>query len=388
MQTAVAEAVARSTREQAVTDARRDLQELRRRAVEAGRDRSRKIIKTSRIDTRTGEIRYNPAGRLLRDWYLHVYMNTLRANLGEPAVTIDAQQVEETTALLHRVRGSSAPLDALRAVGVVRDVAVDDAAQAAADVVTHAAVVVSRRAVLHAADDRFAGDQLAIQITRHWFQRCYEDHVHGATRSRQPLTEVTDAEERQVALSLESGQALRLIDQGGRPLVTAHGTVVTNFDRNLAVGMTGLVSAAIDVARHTDPTEPLRERVTRTWRDLDLQARAMWLRTSGADPASAEMPWTHLGSAEQTSLIRLYLQTHTPAQIGVPFEGQPIDAEPRSAAMTMFGHAKPLDTVEGTVRGREQDSSNLVRAAADPMRSQELAREDPPSAAVKAIGLG
>lgn len=344
MQPAVAEVVARTTREQAVIDARSDLQELRRRAVEAGRERSRKIIKTSRIDTRTGEIRYNPAGRLLRDWYLHVYLNTLRANLGEPAVAIDAQHVEDTTAHLHRIRPDTEALDALRAVGLVRDVALDDAAHAAADIVVHLGSVAGRRAVLHASDDRFDGDQLAVHVTRHWYQRCYDDHVQGVTRSRPPLAEVTGAEEHQVALTLDSGLARRLIATNGMPLITAHSTIATNLDRLLASGATQLVSSISDQEHHTDAAETLRTRITRTWRDLDPHARAMWLRLGGADTASAELPWRSVGSDDQTRIIRLYLDTHRPEQIGVPFSGQPIELEPRLAAMAMFAHRTPLDT--------------------------------------------
>jgi len=307
MQAAVAEAVARSTREQAVADARRDIQELRRRAVEAGRDRSRRIIKTSRIDTRTGEIRYNPAGRLLRDWYLHVYMNTLRANLGEPAVTIDAQQVEDTTARLRRIRPAADGLNALQATGVVRDVAVDDAAQAAADIVAHLGSVAARRAILHAADDRFDGDQLSVHVSRHWYQRCYDDHLHGVTESRQPLAEVTGAEEHQVALTLESGQPRRLIGADGIPLVTTHATMLTNLDRRLPAGAAGLVSPISDVEHHTEATRVLRERVTRTWGALTPDERKQWLRLAGANPESAGVTWSSLDGSEQTGIIRLYL---------------------------------------------------------------------------------
>lgn len=387
MQAAVAGVVARSTREEAVTDARRDLQELRQSAVEAGRDRSRKIIKTSRIDTRTGEIRYNPAGRVLRDWYLHVYLNTLRSNLGEPAVAIDAQQIEDTTALLHRIRAGSAGLGALQAVGVVRDAAVYDAAQAAVKVVGHLGAAATRRAVLHAADDRFDGDQLAIHVTRHWYQRCYQDHLFGATRARRPLTEVTNAEEHQVALSLGSGQAVQLIDRTGMPLVTAHGTVATDLDRNLAAGTTGLVPAAINAAHHTDPSQPLSSRVIRTWRDLDLHARAMWLRASGAGQPSAELAWSQIGGDEQTRLISLYLRTHTPAQIGVPFEGQPIDAEPRFSAMTMFGHHKPLDTVAELGSSRQQEPSTSFMSAASEYE-EALARKEQRDLPKNPLGFG
>src|SRR5687768_11865696 len=134
MDAAVAETVARATRDQAAEDARTDLKELRRQAVEAGRERSRRITKTSRIDPRSGEIRYNPAGRLLRDWYLHVYINQLRSRLGEPAVTIDAQQVEDTTANLRRLRPGSDPSSVFHAVAALRFAANDDAARVAATI--------------------------------------------------------------------------------------------------------------------------------------------------------------------------------------------------------------------------------------------------------------
>jgi hypothetical protein len=163
MDAAVAETVAKATRDQATEDARADLKELRRLAVEPGRERSRKITKTTRIDTRTGEIRYNPAGRLLRDWYLHVYLNTLRANLGEPAEPIDAQQVEDTAGILRRIRAGSEPVRALQAAGVIRNVAIDDAAHAAGEIVARARTVGTSRALLHAVDERFDGDAVRIR---------------------------------------------------------------------------------------------------------------------------------------------------------------------------------------------------------------------------------
>lgn len=374
MQAAIAEVVARTTREQATTDARTDIQELRRRAFEAGRDRSRKIIKTSRIDTRTGEIRYNPAGRVLRDWYLHVYLNTLRSNLGEPAVPIDAQQVEDTTAHLHRIRPETEALHALRAVGVVRDVALDDAAHAAADIVVHLGRVAGRRAVLHARDDRFDGDQLAIHVTRHWYQRCYGDHVQGVTKSRQPLAEVTGAEQHQVSLTLASGQARRLIARNGTPLVTVHGMVATDIDRRLAGGATQLVSPISDQGHHTAAAETLRTRITRTWRDLDPHARAMWLRISGADTAAADLPWRSVGGDEQTRIIRLYLDTHRPGVIGVPFSGQPIELEPRFAAMAMFGHRRPLDASALVDPSLEPDRATSALTRADLALGQTSSR--------------
>ena len=219
MDIAVAEATVRATREQAAADARDDLREMSRRAVEAGRDRSRRIIKTSRIDPHTGELRYNPAGRHLRDWYFHVYLNTLRHNLGQPAATIDAQQVEDTTSLLRRLRPHADSLACLHVVGAVRNTAVDDASQAAADVNDHLADVGAQRAVLHAPDDRFGDDTLALHITRHWYLHCYDDTIRAATDTRHPLAASTRVHEMDVAQAIVSGDVHPVIGQSGAPLV-------------------------------------------------------------------------------------------------------------------------------------------------------------------------
>lgn len=334
--------VARTTREQAVHDAREDLWTLRRRAVEAGRDRSREIAKTTRIDTRTGELRYNPAGRLLRDWYFHVYLNTLRRDLGEPAVTIDAQQVETTTRILKGLRNADG-LAALKVVALIRDTAVDDAAHAAADVVDHLVGVAARRAILHVTDDRFGGDELAIHVTRHWYQHCYDDHVYGALRCRHPLAEVTDAQDHEVVKTLTTGEPRRIIGEDGVPLITAQGTTLSAHDRALARGFAGLVSPITDTDHHTDTGLPLSKRVTRTWADLDEGERAQWLRAAEAHRIPATTGWHDLPGDIQTKIIRLYLNTHQPERVATPFTGEVINEEPSAAAMRMFNHHRELD---------------------------------------------
>ena len=197
----LAEIIAHDTREQAVQDARTDLHRLQQQAIEAGRDESRRLIKVSHIDHSTGQATYRPAGRLLRDWYLHCYTNALRDRLGSPAVTIDAQQIEDTTTLLHRLTPNQTPIAALRAVAVLRDVADADAAQATVSIATTLHATAARRAIAHAPDSRFDADPLRIHVTRHWYLHSYLDHLHTATRSQAAPT-VTDAVERQVALTL------------------------------------------------------------------------------------------------------------------------------------------------------------------------------------------
>jgi hypothetical protein len=362
MDAAVAETVAKATRQQAEQDARTDLTQLGRLAVEAGRDRSRKIIKTSRIDVRTGDIRYNPAGRLLRDWYFHVYMNMLRANLGAPAETVDAQQVEDTAALLHLVHPQTAPLSALQAVGLLRCVAIDDAAHAATMIVAQLAEVGGRRAVLHAGNDRFDGDQVRIHVIRHWYQRCYDDRVHAATRSQQPLTNVTDAEERQVALTLESRQIKRLIGRDGIPLITPQSTLTTDVDRRLAAGEAGVVSPVTDVSHHTDAFLALRSRVIRTWSDLTQSGRVQWLRIAGVAPGEA-LGWSHLQGDDQGKIIRLYLETHRRGLLPAPFDPPAIATPPEIAARRMFNHRLSLtqsaSSGDATTTGRETSAVAL-----------------------------
>ena len=342
MEPAVAEAVARTTREQAHHDATADLRELRRQAVEAGRDRSRKIIKVSRIDPRTGEIRYNPAGRLLRDWYFHVYINDLRDRLGELSEPIDAQQIEDCAALLHRIRPEAPPLTALQAVGVVRNTARDDAAHAAAEIASRLRSVVVRRAVLHAGDERFDANAVRVHVSRHWYKRCYDDCVEGATQSRMPLRAVTDAEERQVALILATGTVRRLIGDDNVPLVTAHSTLVNEVDRRLAEGEIDVLPAHSIASLSFDATQPLSAQIQGAWAYASEAERVRWARLADAEGTEPPGAWHTLGVQAQTRLIRYYLEAHRGDLRDRAFESDVIAAEPQIAAAQMFQHPSPL----------------------------------------------
>ncbi len=363
MDATVADTVARATRDQAVSDAHDDLQKLRRHAVEAGRERSRKITKTSRIDPRSGEIRYNPAGRLVRDWYVHVYLNTLRSKLGEPAEVIDAQQVEDTTKQLHLMRPAVSSIGALRAVAVIRGVAISDAARAASQIVDSLRSVGARRAIQHAPDDRFDGDLLRVHVTRHWYLRCYQDHVEHVTKSQQPLTAVTYGEQAQVAVVLETRVARRLIDRHGLPLVTAHGTAMSDVDRQLAAGETQIVSGLTASAQRMNPQATLRHQLTKTWADLDVALREHWIRVAGADTPSRGLAWAELSDESKSKIIMLYLRSHSLALTGVPFNEPPIKQTPDTAARRMFNHRDPLDS--GSARIQEHGSTGVSR---DPYR--------------------
>jgi hypothetical protein len=351
MDAAVAETVARATRERAAEDARADLQELRRQAVEAGRERSRRITKTSRIDPRSGEIRYNPAGRLLRDWYFHVYINQLRSRLGEPAVTIDAQQVEDTTANLRRLRPGSDPGSVFQAVAALRFTANDDAARVAAAIFGKLEHAGEHRAIQHAPDGRFDGDQLPIQISRHWYLRCYQDQIERSTKTQMPLAAVTNAETAQVASVLHTGMPIHLIGDDGVPLITTHGTALTEIDRQLALGGTHQASSVTDPVKHPNPFETLESRLTRAWNRMDGSARAHWLQRAGADQSQRSLVWSKLKDDVQAQIIQLYLRTDGPKQTDPPFVRRFINEPPATAARTMFAHPMPLIHTPQTAKG-------------------------------------
>ncbi|WP_375430983.1 hypothetical protein [uncultured Friedmanniella sp.] len=74
---------------------------------------------------------------------------------------------------------------------------------------------------------------------------------------------VTNAEAREVTASVQHGQARQLIGTDGVPLVTAHGTAITDTDRRLAAGETGVV--APPELRVTNPV--LRLQVFTRYRD-------------------------------------------------------------------------------------------------------------------------
>lgn len=214
----LAEIIAHDTREQAVQDARNDLHRLQQQAIEAGRDESRRLIKVSHIDRTTGQATHRPAGRLLRDWYLHCYTNALRDRLGSPAVTIDAQQIEDTTALLHRLTPRQSNIAALRAVAMLRDIADADAAHASVAVATTLYATATHRAIAHAPDSRFDADPLRIHVTRHWYLHSYLDRLHTSTRSQHPHT-FSSSVERQVALTLTTRIIHPLVSDAAMTLI-------------------------------------------------------------------------------------------------------------------------------------------------------------------------
>jgi len=246
----------------------------------------------------------------------------------------------------------------------MRLVAQDDAAHAAAEIVNRLESAGARRAVRHVGDERFDGDLVRIHISRHWYLRCYEEHVEQATRTQRRLARVTDAEERQVAMSLARAELCRLIGPDGIPLVTSHNTAMTNVDRWLAAGEIGLVSLATDTNRRSDPFTVLRTQVTGTWSKLSPIERSQWLRLADADSRHTGA-WSRVPGEDQSKIIRFYLTTHRKDLLDGSFKRVPITEEPATGAALMFNHRLLLVLASGTEPHVDDHRLNETRSGGE-----------------------
>lgn len=360
----LAHIVAHETRLHASEAAAADLAKQRNRAIEAGREESRQLVKTSHIDRRTGDIRYNPTGRLLRDWYFHVYLNTLRERLGYPHVPIDTQQVEDVTALARRLAPGPAGIQALHAVSMLHHTAEDDANHATVEIVQHLHEVAAARAVAEAPDHRFDSDELRVHVTRHWYQRCYLDHIESATRSQQSLAGVTDGEERQVAYVMHTGVPRRLIGRNGVPIVTLHGTLINDVDRQLAASEAGVVPGNLIIKPISGEMKRLQELVRSNWRNLRPGERRAWSLQAGVPDPGPAPHWQQFSKTDQTKIIRYYLDANRGDIIGQPFDRSTIRTDPARAARRMFNHNQPLVSKPEHVSAAGSASSTTERSPA------------------------
>jgi len=341
-----------AARQNAEAAARRDLAQLQLQALQAGQRRARQLFPAGRPDPQA--VLNARGSRILRGWYLEVFTASLRQRLGEQVPVPGAAEIDATATALRASLGSRDPDLPLRLAGSMHRTAIREAITTT----TSLRDILARTAELPstiAAVDAPAGGDVRAAILQHWHQRCYLAAADAQLGLLQPLQAVTAAEAREVAAAVQAGQARRLIGADGVPLVTAHGTAMTDADRRLAAGDTGVVDAP--AVKVSNPL--LRTQVTQSWSgpgwEAPEQARARrveWAAAAGLPPTVAEQPWQEVAGPAQSRLIGVWLDTHRlPAprlQAGQPPADPPFDRDqhalpgpPQVAAATMFNHTPP-----------------------------------------------
>jgi hypothetical protein len=295
----VAQTVTRATRDEAQRQARDDLDVLRGQAVEEGRERSRRVFKISMIDETSGTISYNPVGRLMRDWYLHVYINTLRTRLSQPSEAIDPVDRQETASLLEGLRPNASKAQIVLAVRGAEMIAVSDAASAAASILGRLHHAGALRAIQHAPEGRFDGDELRIHVVRHWYEHCYDDLVDRAVRARHPLEVDVGAEDDQITLALATREVHRIISSDGLSLV-ALGLRMRELEQ--VHGDTQAIPLRTDVHARLD------QRLSEAWNNMSETARAEWLDASDQPGKRTNSDWSALDGGLQRELAGRYIQ--------------------------------------------------------------------------------
>lgn len=349
--TGSAAAAVQLTARQARSDFAADLQHCHDQARDAARDRARRLISTARPSAQSAHSRYDAAARVLREWYLSVHDAALGHSLGATGHAPGVAAVEATAAQVGRIRTGEDPQGPLRATVLVWQVASTDA-----DAATVATLKRLRADVAHRArafvGDQDEGDELSSAILRHWYQRCYLEAADARLGLLQPLQAVTRGEAREVAASIEARQARRIIGADGVPLVTAHGTQMTETDRRLAAGETGVVPPPSRPTPPAPPNRVLRERVVRAWTRSQATTRSAWANAAGVPQASDLMRWADVPGEAQSRLIAQWLDDHRDRFARPPAAAQPAPVYPlfngprhrlrgpaEEAAARMFGHA-------------------------------------------------
>ena len=316
----VAAAAVEATARQARLDADADLRRHQQQARHEARGRARRLISTARPSPRSTHSRYDAAARVLREWYLAVHEAALANSLGQASDVPDAAAVELTAAQVGRIRTGHDPQGPLRATALIWRVARADADADALAMLRAVRTGVAGQAsgyvdrLLHHPTDGLRGD-LRSAILRHWYQRCYLQAVDADLGLLGPLGVVSQAEAHEVAASITEGRARRLIGAYGVPLLTAHGTRMTETDRKLAAGETGVVAPAARPTkalrpRALRPNRPLREHVVRGWARASTATRTAWAQAAGVPHAADRPRWADIPADVQSPLIARWLHDH------------------------------------------------------------------------------
>ena len=371
-----------TARNQAEAAARADLARLQSQAEEHGSIRAAQLFPAGRLTAERTAASARSA-RILRDWYTTTFTAAVRDRLGQPTPLPEAAEIDATATALRRALGSREPDQPLRAVATLHQRALADTAAAAASAYRTLTDTSQRRANRITHQPPLNPTQAA--ILEQWYQRCYRATIDSQLGLLQPLQAVTRAETREVIASVDTGQPRRIIGADGIPLVTAHGTAMTDIDRRLAAGHTQVVDSPTIQVRN----QLLRTQVIHAWnnpggpgeweKNRDARRRT-WAAAAGVPATTASQPWDKIEGDHQTRLIASWLDTHRRLEPQLSFAQPPADpvfraeliiGPPRDAAAAMFNHQRPPDAA---VQARQvaaamfpNPSSSPTRAAAPPV---------------------
>lgn len=339
---------------QARKDAAADLQRHRDAALTAGQEKASRFSSTARRPAgQSTQARYDPAARLLREWYITVYTEASEANLAGRSLALDVDAVERTATHVGSIRAGTIrtgtdPTGPLRATALVWRVARDDAATATVAMLRDLREGVPERAGGSVARSTDL-DATRAAVLRHWYQRCYLATVVAQMGLQRPLEAVTAGEAGAVAVSVELGQFHRIVGGDGIPLVTAHSTRMTDVDRRLAAGEAGVVPPPFRAAP-ANANRTLRHQVTHAWSHGSQTTRDAWASAAGIPDVASSTRWGQIPGVEQSRLIAQWLDDHrgqvTTSQaidrqrLYSPFVGRDdqVSGSPEEAAASMFGH--------------------------------------------------
>lgn len=313
-------------------------------AAEFARARDQGLQQAARLVdavVRGDTVHHHRIRRQLHVWYTRCYESGLSRSLGREVGPPAAREIEQIASYIAANVGAvPSPRWPLYVAAGVHHRGLRDGSAAGEAVWTtlrDRAAEWSRSVVAAERSD------LVGQIVQQWHRRCYLVVVNERMGLATPLKSVSEAEVQAVIHSVEAGEARRIVDRAGVPLITAHNTRTTETDRRLDAGEVGVV-------RPPPPrrdSQVLRQQVERRWETAAPLLRSSLAREAGLTPTLADVVsrinnLSALDAHTQGAIRRAYLDRLKQVVAEQPERYQPgpsdtIHGPAERAAAEMFG---------------------------------------------------
>lgn len=322
----------------AATVARADISTEFARARDQGRQQAVRLVDAV---VRGETVHHHRIRRQLHVWYTRCYESGLSRTLGREVGPPTAGEVEQIASYIAANVGAvPGPRWPLYVAAGVHHRGFRDGAAAGEAVWTTLRDRAAEWSRSVAAAER---SDLVGQIVEQWHRRCYLAVVDERMGLATPLKRVSEAEVQAVIQSVEAGEARRIVDRAGVPLITAQNTRTTEADRRLDAGEVGVVRPP--PARRD--SQVLRQQVEQRWETATPQSRSSLAREAGLTPILANVvsrinTLSALDAHTQGAIRRAYLNRLEHAGTQQPERYQPgpadmIHGTAEWAAAEMFG---------------------------------------------------